>query len=321
MIDQSQATKAKETLERIVNNVETVIVGKREQVELVTLALVARGHVLLEDYPGTGKTSLALALAKSIDSTFRRIQFNPDLMPTDITGTSIYNEETKRFEFHPGAIMGNIVLADEINRAPAKAQAALLEAMEERQVTVDGNTYKLEDPFIVLATQNPIEQMGTFDLPEAQMDRFMMKLSLGYASMAEEVSVVLGVDEAKAALAPVVSGQQVVECIDLARQVTVSQEAAQYAVMIATATRNSEETVLGASPRGSIALVRMAQANALLRGRTYVMPDDIKYLAPYVLAHRISLKSSTYSEGRTAEDVINSIVESVAVPNATAAQA
>lgn len=315
MMEEASALQAKEVLNGIVDNVETVIVGKREQVELALLAIVAKGHVLIEDYPGTGKTSLALALAKSIDGEFGRIQFNPDLMPTDITGTSIYNEETKRFEFHPGALHGkNIVLADEVNRAPAKAQAALLEAMEERQVTVDDNTYLLPDPFIVLATQNPIEQMGTFDLPEAQLDRFMIKLSLGYASMDEEVKFVLEADEAKAKIGPVASADQLAELERLARTVHVAPEAARYAVMLATATRTSEETVLGSSPRGSIALLRMSQAHALLRGRSYVLPDDIKYLAPYALSHRIMLKSSVYSEGRTPADVIASIVDSVAVP-------
>lgn len=314
MIQQAEAAQAQETLEKIVGNIETVIVGKREQVELVVLGMIARGHVLLEDLPGTGKTSLATALAKTIDCKFKRIQFNPDLMPTDITGTSIYNEETKRFEFHPGAIMGNIVLADEINRAPAKAQAALLEAMEERQVTVDDNTYLLDPPFMVLATQNPVEQLGTFPLPEAQVDRFMMKLSLGYASMDEEVKVVLGVEEAKQQIGAVVTGEEVVRLIELAKQVHVDPAAARYAVMVTAATRTMKETVIGASPRGSIALISLARARALMSGRSYILPDDIKYLAPYALAHRITLSHEARVNGRTEQGVINSILETVEVP-------
>lgn len=314
MIQPEQAQSAAAALNRIVENVETVIVGKREQVELVVLALIAGGHVLLEDLPGTGKTSLATALAKTIDCQFKRIQFNPDLMPTDITGTSIYNEETKRFEFHPGAIMGNIILADEINRAPAKAQAALLEAMEERQVTVDDNTYQLGAPFMVLATQNPVEQLGTFPLPEAQIDRFMIKLALGYASMDEEVKVVMGVEEAKRNIGSIISADDAVSLIELAKQVSVSTAAARYAVMITAATRTVKETVIGASPRGSICLVALARARALMSGRTYVLPDDIKYLAPYVLAHRITLTHEARVNGRTEQGVIASVLETVEVP-------
>lgn len=314
MIQPEQAQSAAAALNRIVENVETVIVGKREQVELVVLALIAGGHVLLEDLPGTGKTSLATALAKTIDCQFKRIQFNPDLMPTDITGTSIYNEETKRFEFHPGAIMGNIILADEINRAPAKAQAALLEAMEERQVTVDDNTYQLGAPFMVLATQNPVEQLGTFPLPEAQIDRFMIKLALGYASMDEEVKVVMGVEEAKRNIGSIISAEDAVSLIELAKRVSVSTAAARYAVMITAATRTVKETVIGASPRGSICLVALARARALMSGRTYVLPDDIKYLAPYVLAHRITLTHEARVNGRTEQGVIASVLETVEVP-------
>ncbi len=314
MIEKNEALDASGVLTSIVDNVETVIVGKREAIELVVCALVARGHVLLEDLPGTGKTSLVRALSKSVDCGFSRIQFTPDVMPSDVSGFSIFNQKTRDFEFRPGGIMSNLVLADEINRASAKTQSALLEAMEERQVTVDGITHKLEEPFMVLATQNPIEQYGTYPLPEAQLDRFLIKLSMGYPLMDEEVRVVMDSAAAKARIQPVASSAQVVALQEAAERVHVSQAVARYAVQVCAATRTMRECSCGASPRGSIALIALARANALMRGRTYVMPDDIKYLAPYVLAHRIILTHEAKVAGRDAASVVASILDSVAVP-------
>ena len=314
MITEKQAQAAADKLAAIADNVETVIVGKREPVELVIMALIAQGHVLLEDLPGTGKTSLVSALAKSLECRFSRIQFTPDIMPSDVSGFSIFNQKTRDFEFRAGGIMSNLVLADEINRASAKTQSALLEAMEERQVTVDGNTYHLEEPFMVLATQNPIEQYGTCPLPEAQLDRFLIKLSMGYPRMDEEVQVVLESKKAKAAIGPVASAEDVLELRALAEEVTVSKPVARYAVQVVTATRSAKECSCGSSPRGSIALVSLARANALMRGRTYIMPDDIKYLAPYVLAHRLILTHEAKVNGRSAHDVVTSVIDSIAVP-------
>lgn len=314
MLDKQTAAGASKVLGQVIDNVETVIVGKREAVELVVCSLVARGHVLLEDLPGTGKTSLVRALSKSVDCGFSRIQFTPDVMPSDVTGFSIFNQKTRDFEFRPGGVMSNLVLADEINRASAKTQAALLEAMEERQVTVDGETHKLDEPFMVLATQNPIEQYGTYPLPEAQLDRFLIKLSMGYPLMEEEVKVVLESKAAKARIQSVTTAADLVALQDLAEEVHVSPAVARYAVQVCAATRTMRECSCGASPRGSIALISLARANALLRGRTYVMPDDIKYLAPYVLSHRIILTHEAKVAGRDAESVVASILDSVAVP-------
>ena len=320
MINEQQASAAASLMERIVDNVETVIVGKREQVELVVLALIAQGHVLIEDLPGTGKTSLVNALAKSVACDFKRIQFTPDIMPSDVTGFSIYNQKTRDFEFRPGGVMSNLVLVDEINRASAKTQSALLEAMEERQVTVDNVTYQMEEPFMVMATQNPIEQYGTYPLPEAQLDRFLIKISMGYPLLDEELKVVLETKAAKAAIRPVASAQQILGLRQLVEEVFVAPTVARYAVQIVNSTRTVKECSCGASPRGSIALVNLAKANALMRGRAYIMPDDIKYLAPHVLAHRIILTHEAKVNGRSAKDVIATILDSVAVPSASEAE-
>lgn len=278
------------------------------------LALVAKGHVLLEDLPGTGKTTLVSTLAKSIDCGFNRIQFTPDIMPSDVSGFSIFNQKTRDFEFRPGGVMSNLVLADEINRASAKTQSALLEAMEGRQVTVDSETHKLTEPFMVLATQNPIEQFGTYPLPEAQLDRFLVKLSMGYPAFEQEVRVLELGDSAKKAVRPVASAAEVLAVREAAAQVYASPMVMRYIVELLTATRDNPEVQVGSSPRGGIALLALARAYALSQGRGYVLPDDVKYLAPHVLCHRLALSHEAKVQGRTPKDVIGSIISSIAVP-------
>lgn len=305
---------AKAVIDRIVASVDTVIQGKHEAVELVVLALVAKGHVLLEDLPGTGKTTLVSTLAKSIDCGFNRIQFTPDIMPSDVSGFSIFNQKTRDFEFRPGGVMSNLVLADEINRASAKTQSALLEAMEGRQVTVDSETHKLTEPFMVLATQNPIEQFGTYPLPEAQLDRFLVKLSMGYPAFEQEVRVLELGDSAKKAVRPVASAAEVLAVREAAAQVYASPMVMRYIVELLTATRDNPEVQVGSSPRGGIALLALARAYALSQGRGYVLPDDVKYLAPHVLCHRLALSHEAKVQGRTPKDVIGSIISSIAVP-------
>ncbi|MDR3136707.1 MAG: AAA family ATPase [Coriobacteriales bacterium] len=321
MIDETVVGQGAQTLARICGNIETVIIGKRESVELVVLSLIASGHVLIEDMPGTGKTSLVSALARSLDCGFRRIQFTPDIMPSDVTGFSIFNQKTRDFEFRPGGVMSNLVLADEINRASAKTQSALLEAMEERQVTVDSETHRLDEPFMVLATENPIEQYGTYPLPEAQLDRFLIKLSMGYPQMDEEVRIVLETKAAKARIAPVASKGDILTLRELAEKILVSAPVARYAVQVVSSTRTMKECSVGASPRGSIALIKLGQAHALLRGRSYVTPDDVKYLAPFVLSHRVILTHEARIAGRDARSVIETVLDSVAVPTLTEAEA
>lgn len=309
-----QLQNAQKQIQRILNNIETVIVGKHACVELVVLALLARGHVLIEDVPGVGKTSLVSAVAKSVDCNFQRIQFTPDLMPSDVTGFSVYNQRSGEFEFRPGAVMSNLVLADEINRASAKTQAALLEAMEEKQVTVDSHTYCLEDPFMVLATQNPLESFGTYPLPDAQIDRFLLKLSIGYPSIGEEQQIIHRGTAGKAELHPVVSRQEVVELSRLAENVHMDTGIERYIVEIVTATRTHKNILLGASPRGSIALHSASKVLALMRGRDYVIPDDVKYLAASILAHRLSLSNDAKLNHVDPKQLILEIVDSIAVP-------
>lgn len=299
---------------RIIANIEKVILGKHAMVELTVLALICGGHVLIEDVPGVGKTSLVSALAKTVSCDFNRIQFTPDVMPSDITGFSVYNQKTGEFEFRAGAVISNIVLADEINRASAKTQSSLLEAMEEKQVTVDTKTYTLPEPFMVLATQNPIDSFGTYPLPEAQIDRFLMKLSIGYPSLDEEINIALHVKEARAALESVTTGEEVLELRVLADRVYISPDLARYIVSIVAATRDHPDLVLGCSPRGSIAMFQICRAYALTRGRGFVIPDDVKYLAPYVLSHRLSLSREARIRKTGGKDIIDSILSRVAVP-------
>ena len=301
-------------LDELTAGMGRTIVGQKHLVDSLLVGLLSGGHILLEGVPGLAKTLAIKTLAALVDAQFSRVQFTPDVMPSDVTGFSIFNQQSNQFEFRPGGVMSNLVLADEINRANAKTQSALLEAMEERQVTVDSVTHKLQEPFMVLATQNPIEQHGTYPLPEAQLDRFLIKISMGYPLLDEEVRVVLDTKAAKAAIRPVASAQDVLKLRQAAESVYIDEQLARYAVQICAATRTAKECACGASPRGSIALVSIARANALMRGRSYVIPDDIKYLAPYVLSHRIILTHEAKIDGLDPRAVIKRIVESIALP-------
>ena len=305
-----------ETARRIIENVERVIVGKADVIELLMVALLSEGHVLLEDVPGIGKTTLAKALAQSLNCSFKRIQFTPDLLPSDVTGIQWFNQKKQEFEFRPGPIISQIVLADEINRATPRTQSALLEAMQERQVTVDGETLPLPRPFMVLATQNPIELEGTFPLPEAQVDRFLMRIALGYPTEAEEHEILLRYEREDPLedLGPVVEADQILQMRDAARQVKVAEPVRSYLVSVARATRENPAVELGVSPRGTLFLYRTAQALAALRGRDFVIPDDVKRLAPSVLTHRLIISSETRLRGRTGEEVVRDIIEQVPVP-------
>lgn len=314
VLAEEEAAKAQETINKIVNNIETVVIGKREKVELTVLCLIAGGHILIEDIPGVGKTSLVTALAKTIDCAYNRIQFTPDVMPSDVSGFSIYNQKTGEFEFRQGPAMSNLVLADEINRASAKTQSAMLEIMEERQVTVDSHTYKLESPFMVLATQNPIESLGTYQLPEAQIDRFMIKISLGYPQFDNEVDIVLGGKKAKKEIGFCSSKEEINGLIEMCERVLVTRQLAVYIVHIVTATRNHPDIKLGSSPRGCIALFALARAYALSQGRYYVLPDDVKKMAPHVLVHRMILTHAAKTEKRKPEDIIRGILTDIIVP-------
>jgi MoxR-like ATPase len=304
------------TAQSIQTNIAKVIVGKAEAVELLLVALLTQGHVLIEDVPGLGKTTLAKALAKSLGVSFQRIQFTPDLLPSDITGISIYNQKTTDFEFRPGPLMANIVLADEINRAGPRTQSALLEAMEERQATVDGVTRPLPRPFLVLATQNPIELEGTFPLPEAQLDRFLLRLSLGYPTPDEERDVLRRFRDADplAELTSVASGDELLTLGKAVRGVHLSEPIETYILQLIQATRNDTAIAIGASPRGSLALYHAAQALAAVRGRAFVIPDDIQTLIAPVLAHRILPSSQSRLRGKAVTDILKTIVERVPVP-------
>ena len=308
-----------ESTARIRDNIEQVIEGKTEVVDLAIVVLLAEGHLLVEDVPGVGKTMLAKALARSIDCSVRRIQFTPDLLPSDVTGVSIWNQDRREFEFKPGAVFANLVVGDEINRASPKTQSALLEAMEERQVSVDGVTYVLETPFMVVATQNPIEMEGTYPLPEAQRDRFTARASIGYPSPAAEMQMLEhhGATEPIDDLEPVADAVEVRKLIEVVRSVHLSDEVKQYVVDLVGATRASHELRLGASPRAGLQLVRASRARAALDGRDYVLPDDVQTLAVSVLAHRLLPTAEAQGSRRTTESVVADLVQRISLPEAT----
>lgn len=305
-----------EKIKALINNVEKIIVGKRNIIELVVSAMLAGGHVLIEDVPGVGKTQLVSALASSCRGQFGRLQMTPDIMPTDITGFSMINTITKETEFKKGATFCNFLLADEINRSSPKSQSALLEVMEERQVSIDGATYELPRPFMVLATQNPIETFGTYHLPEAQMDRFIIKISIGYPSKKEELDILLRNENniQPKQLSQVISCEDIVMLSEKVNNVYCSEPIREYIVNITEATRNADLIKLGVSPRGSIAMYKMAKAYAFVKGRDYVLPDDVKELAPYVLSHRIMLTSKGKSAVSDNEQAIREILKMVMVP-------
>jgi MoxR-like ATPase len=298
------------------NNVAQVIIGKADVTELLLVALLTEGHVLLEDVPGIGKTTLAKALARSLDFSFARIQFTPDLLPSDVTGINYYNQKRQEFEFRPGPVLSQLLLADEINRATPRTQSSLLEAMQEHQVTVDRETYPLPRPFLVMATQNPIELEGTFPLPEAQLDRFLMQVQLGYPSETEEDEILLRYerDDPLMELQPVASTADVLELQRQATEIHVNTDVRHYILQVVRATREHEAVELGVSPRGTLALFKASQALAALRGRTYVIPSDVQHLCPPILTHRVHINPQVRLRGRTPMQVVASIVEAVPVP-------
>ena len=305
-----------ETAQKLRENIQKVIVGKDEIIDLALIAMLTGGHLLLEDVPGTGKTTLAKTIAASLGCTFRRVQFTPDLLPSDVTGIYFYNQKQQEFEFRPGPIFAQILLADEINRATPRTQAALLEAMQERQVTVDIATHRLERPFLVMATQNPVELEGTFPLPEAQLDRFLMKVAIGYPSEAEEHNILLRFEQADPleSLEKVVEPAEILNLQKMVRTVRVEESVRNYVVQVCRATRNHEDIELGASPRATMALYHTCQALAAIRNRAFVIPDDVKTMAPYVLTHRLVINPQTRLRGRQPADIIRDVVATVPVP-------
>jgi len=302
--------------EQVIDNLEKVVVGKRESIEMIVIGLLCQGHVLIEDVPGVGKTVMARSLARSLDCTFNRIQFTPDMLPSDVTGVSIYNQQKREFEFRAGPVIGQVILADEINRATPKTQAALLEAMEERQITVDGVTHALPNPFMVLATQNPIEYEGTFPLPEAQLDRFLLRVRMGYPSLPNEIRILeeQQLQHPIDALKAVVKAEDVLTAIKNVKEVFVSPAIKRYIVELTSRTRQSDDVYLGASPRGSLALFRTGQARASLMGRDHVLPDDIQAMAVPVLGHRIIVGPAARLREVSADRIVREIVENLAVP-------
>jgi len=297
-------------------NIQKVIVGKDEVIDLTLVAILCEGHILLEDVPGTGKTMLARSVAASLGCGFRRIQFTPDLLPSDVSGISFFNQKEQAFEFRPGPVMSQVLLADEINRATPRTQSALLEAMQERQITVDGTTYPLPRPFLVLATQNPIELEGTFPLPEAQVDRFLLRLPIGYPTEQEEHDILLRFerDDPLEGLEPVTNPDEILAMQRQVREVRVEESVRGYIVQVVRATREHRDIQLGVSPRGTLALHKCAQALAAVRGREFVIPDDVKLLAPYVLSHRIMISPATRLRGRKISDVLMDVIDTVPVP-------
>ena len=304
--------------QKLVDNVERVIVGKREPVQSAVIALLCQGHLLIEDVPGTGKTMLAKSISRSLDCEFRRIQFTPDMLPSDVTGVSVFNQKTREFEFRPGPVIAQIVLTDEINRATPKTQSALLEAMEERQITVDGVTYPMPQPFLVLATQNPIEYEGTFPLPEAQLDRFMMRVSIGYPDTADEIRMLDDQQHTHpiTRISQVVSAAELIQAQEQIKGVYIDNLVKEYIVKLVKTTRRHPDVYLGASPRGSIALYKTGQARAAMLGRDYVLPDDVKALAMATLAHRLIISPSARIRNVDPRAVIQEILDSTPVPGA-----
>ena len=303
-------------IQAVIENIEKVMIGKREIAELSIVALLAGGHVLLEDVPGVGKTMMVRSLSKSVGTNFKRIQFTPDLLPSDVIGVSIYNPKTLQFEFRPGPIVGNIILADEINRTSPKTQAALLEAMEEASVTIDGETLDIPKPFFVMATQNPIEYEGTYPLPEAQLDRFLLKIKMGYPTAEQEIEVLRRAENRQPIreIEAVMSVEELLTLQQQVKQVYVEDGVKSYIVDIARATRNHSNVYLGVSPRASIALMKAAQAYAFMQNRDFVKPDDVKYLAPFVFGHRLILAPEARYEGVQPEDVIKEVIQQTYVP-------
>ncbi|MFP3393313.1 AAA family ATPase [Brevibacillus sp. SIMBA_040] len=301
---------------KLIDNIEKVLIGKRSVIEMLVAAVLANGHVLLEDVPGVGKTMLVRALAKSVGGEFKRIQFTPDLLPTDVTGVAIFNQKSLEFEFRQGPLFANVILADEINRTSPKTQSSLLEAMEERSVTVDGVTYRLPEPFFVMATQNPLEYEGTFPLPEAQLDRFLMQLRLGYPSVEEEMRMLSRFSDANPLeqLEPVMTAGELAQLQQQASAVKISEGVKEYIVRLCHRTRDHHHVYLGVSPRGSLALYRASQALAFVRGREYVIPDDVKELVPLIFAHRMMVKPESRLEGSTVERILTAILSETRVP-------
>lgn len=303
-------------IQDVLENINRVMIGKEDVAVLSLVGLLARGHVLIEDVPGVGKTMLVRSLAKSLDCEFKRIQFTPDLLPSDITGVSIYNPKTLDFEFRPGPIFGNIVLADEVNRTSPKTQSSLLEGMEENSVTVDGQTLPLKQPFFVMATQNPIEYEGTYPLPEAQLDRFILKLKMGYPSYEDELQMLekTSTNHPLEDITAIISQDELIQLQNMVQEVYIAKNIQRYIMDLVTQTRNQTSIYLGVSPRGSIALMKASKAYAYIQGRDYVLPDDVKYLAPFVLAHRIILTSQAKYDGITNEQALISVIERIPIP-------
>jgi len=311
-----EASRTAELAERVIANLQRVMHAPDETLQFSVLCLLAEGHLIIEDFPGVGKTSLAKALARSVDCAFSRLQFTPDLLPSDVTGVNVFNQRSNEFEFRPGPVFANILLVDEINRASPKTQAALLECMQEQQVTADGVSYQLPPPFMVMATQNPIEYEGTYPLPEAELDRFTMRIAIGYPPLADEAQMLSeqATDTPIDRLEPVATAQELLAGIEDARRVFVEESLNRYIVALLRNTRSDSRLYLGASPRAGIALLRVAKARALVSGRDYVEPDDVKAVAPTVLAHRLILAAEARSSGLDAEELVRTILERTPVP-------